>query len=147
VKKGVYYSFIFVMLFSFFAFGDSKDIGTISEELLMKRAEAWNNILSEDYSYSDFYNEISSVATAELLVEDLETFSYLKENPTGMERVKSLELLPEKIEKQKNKAIVKGKIIWNMEGYEGTEVVESHYQIALEKYNRNWYIAELEPIE
>lgn len=135
------------MLVSFIVFGDSKDLGTISEELLMKRSEAWNNIFIEDYSYSDFYNDISSIDADKLLIEDLETFAYLRENPTGMGKVISLELHPESIKRERDKALVKGKIIWNMEDQEGIEIVESYYQIALEKHKRNWYIAGLEPVE
>jgi len=147
VKKGILYLLLLILFASFIAFGDSKDLDAICEELLIKRAEIWNNILIEDYSYSDFYNGMISVAAGKLLVEDLETFSYLKENPTSMDRVISLKFYKDSIEKQGNNALIKGKVIWEMEGLEGIEIVENNYEIALEKYKRKWYITELQPVD
>ena len=138
---------LFVLLASFIVFSDPTDLDVLCEELLVRRAEIWNNILIEGYGYSDFYNDMTSVAAGKLLVEDLETFSYLKENPTGMERVIALEFYEESIEKQGDNAFIKGKIIWIMEGNEDTEIIESDYEITLEKHNKDWYITGLQPVE
>lgn len=136
-----------MLLASFIVFSDPTDLDVLCEELLVRRAEIWNNILIEGYGYSDFYNDMTSVAAGKLLVEDLETFSYLKENPTGMERVIALEFYEESIEKQGDNAFIKGKIIWIMEGNEDTEIIESDYEITLEKHNKDWYITGLQPVE
>lgn len=141
------YLLLLMLLASIIAFGDPTDLDAICEELLIKRAEIWNNILIEDYSYSDFYNGMISVAAGKLLVEDLETFSYLKENPTGMDRVISLKFYKDSIEKEGDNALIKGKIIWELEGLEGTEIVENHYEIALEKHKRKWYITGLQTVD
>lgn len=138
---------LLVLLASFIVFSDPTDLDVLCEELLVRRAEIWNNILIEGYGYSDFYNDMTSVAAGKLLVEDLETFSYLKENPTGMERVIALEFYEESIEKQGDNAFIKGKIIWVMEGNEDTEIIESDYEITLEKHNKDWYITGLQPVE
>lgn len=138
---------LLVLLASFIVFSDPTDLDVLCEELLVRRAEIWNNILIEGYGYSDFYNDMTSVAAGKLLVEDLETFSYLKENPTGMERVIALEFYEESIEKQGDNAFIKGKIIWIMEGNEDTEIIESDYEITLEKHNKDWYITGLQPVE
>ncbi|MGI5998425.1 MAG: hypothetical protein ACOX89_07150 [Lutispora sp.] len=141
------YLLLLVLLASFIVFSDPTDLDVLCEELLVRRAEIWNNILIEGYGYSDFYNDMTSVAAGKLLVEDLETFSYLKENPTGMERVIALEFYEESIEKQGDNAFIKGKIIWIMEGNEDTEIIESDYEITLEKHNKDWYITGLQPVE
>lgn len=138
---------LLMLLASIIAFSDSTDLNAICEELLIKRAEIWNNVLVEDYGYSDFYNDMTSVAAGKLLAEDLETFSYLREYPTGMDRVISLDFYKESIEKQGDNALIKGKIIWELEGMEGAETVESHYEIALEKHKRKWYITGLQPVD
>lgn len=138
---------LLVLLASFIVFSDPTDLNVLCEELLVRRAEIWNNILIEGYGYSDFYNDMTSVAAGKLLVEDLETFSYLKENPTGMERIIALEFYEESIEKQGDNAFIKGKIIWIMEGNEDTEIIESDYEITLEKHNKDWYITGLQPVE
>jgi hypothetical protein len=147
VKKSILYLLLLVLLASFIVFSDPTDLDVLCEELLVRRAEIWNNILIEGYGYSDFYNDMTSVAAGKLLVEDLETFSYLKENPTGMERVIALEFYEESIEKQGDNAFIKGKIIWVMEGNEDTEIIESDYEITLEKHNKDWYITGLQPVE
>jgi hypothetical protein len=147
VKKSILYLLLLVLLASFIVFSDPTDLDVLCEELLVRRAEIWNNILIEGYGYSDFYNDMTSVAAGKLLVEDLETFSYLKENPTGMERVIALEFYEESIEKQGDNAFIKGKIIWIMEGNEDTEIIESDYEITLEKHNKDWYITGLQPVE
>ncbi|WP_372995679.1 hypothetical protein [Lutispora sp.] len=147
MKKSILYLLLLVLLASFIVFSDPTDLDVLCEELLVRRAEIWNNILIEGYGYSDFYNDMTSVAAGKLLVEDLETFSYLKENPTGMERVIALEFYEESIEKQGDNAFIKGKIIWIMEGNEDTEIIESDYEITLEKHNKDWYITGLQPVE
>lgn len=147
MKKSILYLLLLVLLASFIVFSDPTDLDVLCEELLVRRAEIWNNILIEGYGYSDFYNDMTSVAAGKLLVEDLETFSYLKENPTGMERVIALEFYEESIEKQGDNAFIKGKIIWVMEGNEDTEIIESDYEITLEKHNKDWYITGLQPVE
>jgi hypothetical protein len=147
VKKSILYLLLLVLLASFIVFSDPTDLDVLCEELLVRRAEIWNNILIEGYGYSDFYNDMTSVAAGKLLVEDLETFSYLKENPTGVERVIALEFYEESIEKQGDNAFIKGKIIWIMEGNEDTEIIESDYEITLEKHNKDWYITGLQPVE
>lgn len=64
-----------------------------------------------------------------------------------MDRVISLKFYKDSIEKQGNNALVKGKVIWEMEGLEGIEIVENNYEIALEKHNKDWYITGLQPVE
>jgi len=132
---------------SFISFGDSTDIRHICEELLVKRAEAWNNIFIEGYSYSNFHSDMSKIAAGELLKEDLDTFIYFKQNPTSFERVISVKFTDKEIKREKDKVFITGKVIWELEGESGVETVENDYSIELEKYNQNWYITKFEPVE
>lgn len=132
---------------SFISFGDSTDIRHICEELLVKRAEAWNNIFIDEYSYSNFYSDMNNIAAGELLKEDLDTFIYLKQNPTSFERVISLKLNEKEIKREKDRAFITGKVIWELEGESGVEIIENDYNIELEKHNQNWYITKFEPVE
>ncbi len=132
---------------SFISFGDSTDIRHICEELLVKRAEAWNNIFIDEYSYSNFYSDMNNIAAGELLKEDLDTFIYLKQNPTSFERVISLKLNEKEIKREKDRAFITGKVIWELEEESGVEIIENDYNIELEKHNQNWYITKFEPVE
>ena len=147
MKKGILYIIASILLISVIAFGDSKDLGTLCEELLTKRAEAWNKIFTEDYSYETFYDDMNAIASGKLLEEDLETFIYLKEYPTDMERVISLDFTGQRIEKSGSNAVLEGKILWGLEGQEVVESMEGYYRVDMIKRKGNWYLLDFQPIE
>lgn len=147
MKRSILYLVISMLIISIIAFGDSTDLGSLCEKLLVQRAEAWNNILREDYDYDAFYNDMNSIASGKLLGEDLETFIYLKENPTDMEKVISLEFDERKIEKAGVNALIQGKVTWYLEGQEYIETIEGDYKIEMQRHKANWYIVNIEPIE
>jgi len=148
LKKNILYFLCpALLMIGIIAFGDSVDLSYKCEELLAKRAEAWNNILVDSYSYSEFYNDMNAIAAGELLKEDLETFIYLRQNPTSMERVLSVKFNDKEIKREKNRAFITGKVIWELEGHFGVEIIENDYNIELERYKRNWYIIKFEPVE
>ena len=138
---------ILILFISFVAFGDSTDFGSLCEQLLTKRSEAWNKILEEDYDYNAFYYDMSSIVLGKLLEEDLETFAYLKEYPTDMERVISLDFQNNKIEKYGSNVLLEGKIKWDLEGQEGIEVIEGFYRIEMQKQSDSWYLTYFQSIE
>lgn len=147
MKKGILYIIASILLISVIAFGDSKDLGSLCEELLIKRAEAWNKIFTEDYNYEMFYDDVNAIASGKLLEEDLEIFIYLKEYPTDMERVISLDFTWQRIEKSGSNAVLEGKILWNLEGQESFESMEGYYRIEMMKHKGNWYLLDFQPIE
>lgn len=147
MKKGILYIIASILLISVIAFGDSKDLSTLCEELLIKRAEAWNKIFTEDYNYEMFYDDMNAIASGKLLEEDLETFIYLKEYPTDMERVISLDFTGQRIGKSGSNEVLEGKILWNLEGQESFESIEGYYRVDMMKHKGNWYLLDLQPIE
>ncbi|MEA4962167.1 hypothetical protein SDC9_163371 [bioreactor metagenome] len=140
-------SLILILFISFAASGDSTDFESLCEELLMRRSQAWNKILEEDYDYDAFHCDMNSVASGKLLEEDLETFAYLKEYPTDMEPVISLDFQNAKIEKYGSNVLLEGEIIWDLEGQEGIEVIEGCYRVEMQKQNGSWYLSYFQSIE
>lgn len=138
---------ISILFISFVAFGDSTDFGSLCEQLLIRRSEAWNKILEEDYDYNAFYCDMNSIASGKLLEEDLETFAYLREYPTDMEPVLSLDFENNNIEKCGNNVLLEGKIIWDLGGQEGIEVIEGCYRIEMQKQNGSWYLTYFQPVQ
>ena len=145
--SGISISLILILLISFAAFGDSTDFDSLCEELLIRRSEAWNKILEEDYDYDAFHCDMNSIASGKLLEEDLETFAYLKEYPTDMEPVISLDFQNKKIEKYGDNVLLEGKIIWDLKGQEGIEVMEGCYRIEMQKQNDSWYLTYFQPAQ
>lgn len=147
MRRCMLYLAIPILIISIITFGDSPDLGILCERLLTERAEAWNNIMKEDYDYEAFYNDMNSLAAGKLLEEDLEAFIYLKENPTDMEKVISLAFDAERIEKKEAGALLHGKITWKLEGQEGIETIDGDYKVEMQKNKADWYVVDFTPIE
>lgn len=139
--------FVLVMAFTLTIFGDFREVETICQELLNKRAIVWNRIFDNDYNIEDFSNDIKLLAADMLLLEDIEAFKYFRDNPTDIEKVQSLELFDVKVGKNGSSYVVKGMILWNIESQEGIESIIDCYHIEMKKIKGNWYLTALNVIE
>lgn len=146
MRKGIII-LISILVVVLTAFEESREVEHICQELLNKRAAAWNRIFDGDYCFEDFSKDMESLARDSLLLEDIEAFKYFRDNSMDMEKVLSIELCNTKVMKKGSICHIEGIILWHLESQEGKESISDHYCIEMKKHKGNWYLVSLEQKE
>lgn len=111
--------------------------------LLNKRSNLWNKLLSQQGKREEISQELKEVVAEPLLTYDLEAFSEITKEHTGMERILKVDVLDiSNIKVNEEEIVIDIEVEWLMEGFEKNYKEKLDYRMNLIKKDSKWKISD-----
>lgn len=111
--------------------------------LLNKRSNLWNKLLSQQGKREKISQELKEVVAEPLLTYDLEAFSEITKEHTGMERILKVDVLDiSNIKVNEEEIVIDIEVEWLMEGFEKNYKEKLDYRMNLIKKDSKWKISD-----
>lgn len=111
--------------------------------LLNKRSNLWNKLLSQQGKSEEISQKLKEVVAEPLLTYDLEAFSEITKEHTGMERILKVDVLDiSNIKINEEEIVIDIKVEWLMEGFEKNYKEKLDYRMNLIKKDSKWKISD-----